>query len=401
MENDTIDDSDPFAVFMRPPEGETPAQRSTREALEAEARERSERIDEDLRMERRTKRWSNRGLLKAVLIGDHLSGKSQMLNQLRMEYGEDDWKVERVMWSCMVRLGVLKAVVTILDTLQSELDGKVVVISPNDSSATNNHFDQLSVEIDLNSIPDAPPTQAFSLNQDKYRLVMLRLGPIRRMEEKLRTSLDGLTGPDSTNALEELSEEATNLIAQCADDIKFLWEEEAVKAILQKSVVELERSAGYCRMARQAWMPFFEGVDVVMFFASLSGFNERLVEDPKVNALEGSLLLWRTICGSLSSLKPSGLIIFLTGCHLVRHKIQQGVQVKDTVPSYGDRRNSADDVTKYFRENFKATAKKTLGEKFSLHIHLVTTVDMSTTRVFLSSVKDIVLRKNLEGGELV
>ena len=76
MENNTIDDNDPFAVFMRPPEGETPAQRSTREALEAEARERSERIDEDLRMERRTKRWSNRGLLKAVLIGDHLSGAS-------------------------------------------------------------------------------------------------------------------------------------------------------------------------------------------------------------------------------------------------------------------------------------------------------------------------------------
>ena len=44
-----------------------------------------------------------------------------------MEYGENDWEAERVKWGWMVRLKVLKAVVTILDTLQSELDGEAVV----------------------------------------------------------------------------------------------------------------------------------------------------------------------------------------------------------------------------------------------------------------------------------
>jgi hypothetical protein len=139
-------------------------------------------------------------------------------------------------------------------------------------------------------------------------------------------------------------------------------------------------------MARQAWLPYFEGVDAVMVckciivsvsptqrlivrsipvvvckspqhrlnptavanatFPALSGFDERLPEDPKVNRLEDSLLLWRTICGSFRLLRPSGLILFLTGCDVLRRKLKRGVQVKDTVPSYGDRPNDPPAVVK-------------------------------------------------------
>jgi hypothetical protein len=82
------------------------------------------------------------------------------------------------------------------------------------------------------------------------------------------------------------------------------------------------------------------------YVSALSGFDERLPEDPKVNRLEDSFLFWRMICRSSRLLKPSGLMLFLTGCDVLRDKLKRGVQVKDTVPSYGDRPNDPDVVVK-------------------------------------------------------
>lgn len=78
-------------------------------------------------------------------------------------------------------------------------------------------------------------------------------------------------------------------------------------------------------------------------FLAISCFDERLLEDPSVNRLEDSLLLWRTICSSKLLAKVT-LILFLNKCDVLKHKLKSGIMVKLFMPSYGDRTNDAPTV---------------------------------------------------------
>jgi hypothetical protein len=168
---------------------------------------------------------------------------------LLMRHSPDDWEAELGKWGCAIQLKILTAVVTILDALQSELDGEAVAKSPGDARVAAYPSDPPSPpshipsgELDTGSIPDAPPGQE-SNKQDKYRLVLLRLGPIRRTEENLRRWFDTSNEATSSYQPGKESREATSVIAQYKDDINFLWKDESVKLILRKNEVKLEGSA--------------------------------------------------------------------------------------------------------------------------------------------------------------
>lgn len=76
--NPATNPDDPFYAFLRPPPDETPDQRVQREGREAEAKRRSDEIDEMLRMERaaeRKKKGRGGGKpVKVMLLGQSESG---------------------------------------------------------------------------------------------------------------------------------------------------------------------------------------------------------------------------------------------------------------------------------------------------------------------------------------
>jgi hypothetical protein len=59
-----------------------------------------------------------------------------------------------------------------------------------------------------------------------------------------------------------------------------------------------------------ALLTFVENTDVIIFLCPVSCFDERLDEDTRVNRLEDSTLLWRSICSS-KLLTRTQLILFL------------------------------------------------------------------------------------------
>lgn len=59
---------------------------------------------------------------------------------------------------------------------------------------------------------------------------------------------------------------------------------------------------------RAAWLPYFSDVHAILFLAPISAFDERLVEDRRVNRLEDTFLLWNSIAKSE----------LLRGCILIR-----------------------------------------------------------------------------------
>jgi len=49
---------------------------------------------------------------------------------------------------------------------------------------------------------------------------------------------------------------------------------------------------------RHAWCSYFDDITSIVLLAPLSCFDQRLEEDPRVNRLEDSLLIWKHVCNS-------------------------------------------------------------------------------------------------------
>lgn len=74
-------------------------------------------------------------------------------------------------------------------------------------------------------------------------------------------------------------------------------------------------------------------------------FDQRLEEDPRINRLEDSIILWKSIC-SAKLLAKTQLILFLNKCDLLKRKLKRGIKVNRYLPNYGSRPNDTIDVLK-------------------------------------------------------
>lgn len=92
-------------------------------------------------------------------------------------------------------------------------------------------------------------------------------------------------------------------------------------------------------LQRQAWLPYFDNVDAVIFLAPISCFNERLAEDPTVNRLADSLQLWKSVCAS-PLLARATLILFLNKCDLLNKKLLAGIEFNKYLTSYKGENNT-------------------------------------------------------------
>lgn len=70
-----VGENDPFAIFINPPPDETAAEKSARERREAEEKRVSDRIDEELKVEKAAMR-RQRAVVKVLLLGQSESGVS-------------------------------------------------------------------------------------------------------------------------------------------------------------------------------------------------------------------------------------------------------------------------------------------------------------------------------------
>lgn len=158
---------------------------------------------------------------------------------------------------------------------------------------------------------------------------------------------------------------------------------------------------GGSRTLRHAWLPYFENITAIIFLAPVSCFDERLQEDWKINRLEDSMLLWRTVCASKLLFKTS-LLLFLNKCDLLKKKLRQGVKVRHYLPSFGDRPNDATTVVKYLKEKFRDIARAQAPEGGRVAYYYATSVtEIKATQTMLGAVKDIIVRDHLKNASII
>jgi len=158
---------------------------------------------------------------------------------------------------------------------------------------------------------------------------------------------------------------------------------------------------GGARSQRQYWAPYFSEVDAIIFLAPISAFDQVLTEDPTINRMEDSLLLWRTVVSN-KLLENVNIVLFLNKCDLLELKLINGVMLSNHMTSYGDRPNNYDSISRYFKNKFAAVHQSFSGnQKREVYIHLTSVTDTRKTSSVIANVRDIILRKNLEGSRLI
>ncbi|KAH7912751.1 guanine nucleotide binding protein, alpha subunit [Hygrophoropsis aurantiaca] len=287
---------------------------------------------------------------------------------------------------------------------------------------------------------DSPkPSQEFSVRS--WNLLSVLQAP--RQDRSKRTGKQDGVDPN----------DITEVIASCRDDMVALWKDDLVREVLKRRRIKIDDSASFflsqlsrlsnreyqptdedilrarlrtvdiqehelrmgdgdgrenwiiydvggSRTQRAAWLPYFDQVNAVIFLAPISCFDEKLIEDPRVNRLEDSFILWKAVCSS-KLLTNTTLIMFLNKIDLLEKKIANGILIKQHLPSYGDRPNETGAVVKYLRQKFKDTVKQCSPEPRACHVYPTSVTDPKTTAVTLLSVRDGILREHLKRANFV
>ncbi|KAI6037622.1 G-alpha-domain-containing protein [Pisolithus marmoratus] len=110
-------DHDPLNELLRPPQGETEEDRVIRLAQEAEARRRSQAIDESIKAERIEQR--KKSVVRLLLLGQSESGKSTTLRHFQRLYIPSAFRAERMLWRSVIQLNIVRSVRTILDAVST------------------------------------------------------------------------------------------------------------------------------------------------------------------------------------------------------------------------------------------------------------------------------------------
>ncbi|KAF9458709.1 guanine nucleotide binding protein, alpha subunit [Collybia nuda] len=261
-------------------------------------------------------------------------------------------------------------------------------------------------------------------------------------------------GNGSLQKLKQDEDDISEVLASCKDDIKAIWDDPMVREMLTRRKIRIEDAPGFflneteriasrnyqptdddvirarlrtlgvqeyrfifdhgqtvgqewrlydvggTRSSRPTWYPYFDDVDAIIFLAPISPFDEKLAEDRRVNRLEDSYLLWRSVV-SCKLLARTQIILFLNKCDLLQAKLQRGVRIRDSVPSFGDRKNDLPTATRYFQQHFKEISKQHSPAPRPFYMYLTSVIDTRSTAVTLGAVEESILREHLRHADLI
>ncbi|KZP05558.1 G-alpha-domain-containing protein [Athelia psychrophila] len=503
----------PLAAWEAIPANETPEQRKTREVAEETARKRSARIDEDIKAERAALK---KRAVKLLVLGQSESGKSTTIKNFQLAYTYQSWTDDRLSWRAVIFLNLVRSVNTVLHIIGCEMNTQL----PSPSSSTPSS--PLSSAASSSSIGSdgLPPPKKEPLGT-RHKLLRMRLSPLTHVQRDLEqqigagasevappasvlnqidvseddavpflaaerqgrrlttefavraTWMDTLTQLRTRDSLgselkvsERKLKEVMGILAGCCADIKALWTDRTVRAVLVKRGVRLEDSPGFflddlerilsptyeptdkdvlrarlrtvgvqeysfvveqgqndvlraadrkgqevgrtwrmfdvggARTMREKWYPYFDDLNAIIFLAPISCFDETLEEDPRVNRIKDSLMLWKGICGS-TLLNNVQFVLFLNKCDLLSRKLKHTqAKVVDYFPDFREAQD-AKRVAEFFRHEFKHVLKKSPLPTRTFYAHMTSVTDHKSTAQTLRVVRDGVAREALERSYLL
>ncbi|PVF97035.1 putative G protein alpha chain [Serendipita vermifera] len=440
---------DPLTLALQGlvPADESPQERAQRLALEQEARRVSDEIDERLRQERIERR--NKKIVKILLLGQSESGKSTTLKNIQLCYAPQSLRQEVYAWRTIIHLNLLRSMQLVMNTLSQanrenapsftdELRRLLIKLSP------------LKQAEELLRMKISPPQE----DGDSQMVLTDSTEFSVRSASGWKQAFNKMRGITASRDESSFDNGPASILEACAEDMIALWNNPASKQILKQRRIRLEESSGFflddieriakkdylpsdddilrarlrtvgvqehklslelgpekgqdwyiydvggSRSQRSAWESFFDDVNAIIFLAPLACFDQSLAEDKRVNRVEDSLLLWKSICSSKLLAKVE-LILFLNKCDLLAKKLEADIRLAKFVPSFKDHPNNLETVTKYFRAKFKAIQKEYSPSPRMFYAHLTSVTDSHSTALIVANVHEVIVKANLQSANVL
>ncbi|EIN11213.1 G-alpha-domain-containing protein [Punctularia strigosozonata HHB-11173 SS5] len=151
---------------------------------------------------------------------------------------------------------------------------------------------------------------------------------------------------------------------------------------------------GGARGQRHAWVPYFDDATAIIFLAPISAYDQYLEEDSRVNRIDDSLQLWTAICSN-KLLKQAALVLLLNKTDLLRQKLDAGIKVRKYITSYGDRENTFEEASEYFRAHFIQVHRRKDISRRQLYVHFTSMLNVKATQTIIVNVNESIIRKHL------
>ncbi|KAJ3782383.1 heterotrimeric GTP-binding alpha subunit [Lentinula aff. detonsa] len=448
----------PFIVAFRAPANETEDERIRRVRALQDAQRVSRQIDESLQETKRILERRRRAT-RILLLGQAESGKSAVLKNFQLAFTPQQFQKERDVWRTIIQLNLISSVRTLLNLINEVEPNAQSLLTPPQTpgnhlnSPLNNKLRRihlvlsplLSMETDFNKILFA--------NGGSPREIRVTTGNTWKSKLGFRDSATSQQESELTNAQNSIKNNLIQLLEASKDNIELLWKDNDTQRALEEREINLRDSPGFflddvdriaspsyqptdsdivrarvrtdgveehhlvaetarlkgndfyitdvsgMRSARHSWIPFFDDSQAILFLAPLM-FNQMLEEDPHVNRLEDSLLLWKEICLNVL-LANCNIIIFFNKMDILRRTLESGVEVRKYVPSYGDAPNDVASVTKYFKDRFKSYHRKLSPKPRTFISHETSAIDINSTTALVVTVHEGIIRDNLEKSDMI
>ncbi|KAJ7071634.1 heterotrimeric G protein alpha subunit 4 [Mycena amicta] len=147
---------------------------------------------------------------------------------------------------------------------------------------------------------------------------------------------------------------------------------------------------GGVKSERRKWAHCFQYCTTIFFMASLSGYDQGLVEDRDMNEMQDSMQVWNAICQT-RFFKHITIILFLNKDDLFQEKIKTS-PIQDYFPDFDGAEADVMAGRQYFKERFMKLANDavTMNDK-EIYMHITTATNTDQMHQVLAKVEGVSL----------
>ncbi|KAK0230080.1 heterotrimeric G protein alpha subunit 4 [Armillaria fumosa] len=142
------------------------------------------------------------------------------------------------------------------------------------------------------------------------------------------------------------------------------------------------------RAERRKWIHCFRDATSVLFFVSLSGYDQCLVEDKDANQMYDAIAIWESICRS-RWFERTSIILFLNKNDLFEQKVPLS-DIENYFPDFDGEPGDVRAGREYFKHRFSKLATK--SERRDIYIHIITATDTAMLQAVIATVEVPFLR---------
>uniref|UniRef100_A0A914UN92 Uncharacterized protein n=1 Tax=Plectus sambesii TaxID=2011161 RepID=A0A914UN92_9BILA len=319
---------------------------------------------------------ADRKVVKLLLLGSSDSGKSTIAKQMRILHMNGFDETELINFRYLVYANIITCLQQLISGIK-ELD---MQISDSDKEVFD-RFNQTAehvVDAEAETLSackrlwKCETTQAAFARRHEFNLADNAehfLGDISRMTSAdfFPTDQDILHCRVVTTGVHELSFEYRNKVMRLID-------------------------VGGQTTERRKWIHCFEDVTAILFIIAMSGYDQMLAEDLRVNRLTDSLQLFNEILSNTYLLK-SAVILFMNKKDIFERKIAQ-VPLSVCFNEYKGA-NTYEEASTYINDKFRHIATS-LNEKRKLYSHFTNATDTKNIDYVFGAACDIIFQKNMD-----